>query len=62
MNLESFMIKPVQRLCKYELMLKEYFKNMNQGHPDYFGIKKVIEMIQALVDTTNSQVEEFLFI
>jgi len=35
MNLESYMIKPVQRLCKYQLMLFEYFKCMNIHHPDY---------------------------
>ena len=29
LSLESYMIKPVQRLCKYKLMLLEYFKNMN---------------------------------
>ena len=62
MNLESYMIKPVQRLCKYQLMLAEYFKNTHEFHPDYHGIKKTIEIIQKLVELTNSQVEEFLFI
>lgn len=43
-------------------MLAEYFKNMNLGHPDFQGIRKVIEVMQRLVEKTNSQVEEFLFV
>lgn len=45
-NLESYMIKPVQRLCKYEVILKEYHKNLWIEHPDYEGIKKVRKIIQ----------------
>jgi len=32
------MIKPVQRLCKYGLMVDEYFRNMEMDHPDYGNI------------------------
>lgn len=62
MNLESYMIKPVQRLCKYKLMLVSYHKCMDTFHPDFEGIRKVIEIINNLVEKTNHQVEQFLYI
>ena len=51
------MIKPVQRLCKYQVMLAEYFKNTDPSHEDFEGIKDVLQTIKALADNTNSQVE-----
>lgn len=35
LTLESYMIKPVQRLCKYGLMVDEYLRNMPEDHIDY---------------------------
>ena len=31
----SFLIKPVQRLGKYELFFKDIYKNTEETHPDY---------------------------
>ena len=45
LTLESFMIKPVQRLCKYSLLIDEYLKNMENDHIDY----KMIEETTVLV-------------
>lgn len=39
------MIKPVQRLCKYSLLIDEYLKNMENDHIDY----KMIEETTVLV-------------
>jgi RhoGEF domain len=38
LTLESYMIKPVQRLCKYGLIINEYFRNMETDHVDYKDI------------------------
>lgn len=35
LSLESYMIKPVQRLCKYGLVIEEYHRNMEPDHIDY---------------------------
>lgn len=54
------MIKPVQRLCKYGLIVNEYFRNMEPEHVDYRDIEKTLQVITKLVHETNDQVEEFL--
>ena len=54
------MIKPVQRLCKYGLIIEEYYRNMESYHIDYKDIDKTSDFIDKLVQETNDQVEEFL--
>ena len=60
MSLESIMIKPVQRLCKYGLIIDQYFKNMESEHQDYKEIERTSLLIDKLVHQTNDQVEQFL--
>lgn len=57
LTLESYMIKPVQRLCKYGLIVNEYFRNMETDHVDYKDIEKTSLLINKLVHETNDQVE-----
>lgn len=35
MSLESFLIMPIQRLPKYELIFKDLLKKTDSDHPDY---------------------------
>eukprot|EP00835_Amoeboradix_gromovi_P000899 NODE_34_length_31639_cov_0.254375.p5 type:complete len:354 gc:universal NODE_34_length_31639_cov_0.254375:10104-9043(-) len=46
---DSFLIKPIQRLCRYPLMLKEYAKNM----PNNKSIFEVIETILLFITKVN---------
>jgi hypothetical protein len=50
------MIKPVQRLCKYGLMIGSYFKNLETTHIDYSNIEITSLLIDKLVHETNDQV------
>lgn len=43
------MIKPVQRLCKYGLIIHEYFRNMEADHIDYKNIGDTFELVDKLV-------------
>ncbi|KAN0026491.1 hypothetical protein ACTFIV_007478 [Dictyostelium citrinum] len=52
-NLESFLIKPVQRLCKYPLLLRELIKNSCEGHPDLANLEKAYTEIQEVVLSVN---------
>lgn len=35
MDIESYLIKPVQRPPKYKILLREYQKALRSDHPDY---------------------------
>lgn len=38
MDLQSFLVKPVQRLPKYVLLYKDLLKHTNDDHADYGNI------------------------
>eukprot|EP00010_Vexillifera_abyssalis_P004671 CAMPEP_0201561612 /NCGR_PEP_ID=MMETSP0173_2-20130828/78888_1 /ASSEMBLY_ACC=CAM_ASM_000268 /TAXON_ID=218659 /ORGANISM="Vexillifera sp., Strain DIVA3 564/2" /LENGTH=673 /DNA_ID=CAMNT_0047976125 /DNA_START=816 /DNA_END=2837 /DNA_ORIENTATION=- len=56
--LMSFLIKPVQRLCKYPLLLRELIKNTPADHPDYAPLNEAMKLTQSLVDEVNSSKRE----
>lgn len=43
LDLEDYLIKPVQRLPKYVLLLKLLVKKTEADHPDYLNITKLLE-------------------
>ncbi|KAF2070062.1 hypothetical protein CYY_008619 [Polysphondylium violaceum] len=52
-NLDSLLIKPVQRLCKYPLLIRELIKNSIENHPDNSYLEKAYESIQTVVLSVN---------
>ena len=48
-TVESYLIKPIQRLCKYPLLLKEYAKDL----PDSKSIFEVIDTLEAFISKVN---------
>eukprot|EP01133_Synstelium_polycarpum_P006711 gene6711-7804_t len=52
-HLDSFLIKPIQRLCKYPLLLRELIKNSPEGHPDIPSLEEAYSKIQTAVITVN---------
>merc|ERR1712032_1264079 len=55
LNLFSFLIKPVQRLCKYPLLLKAILEHSNEDHPDYQNLIKAKQEIEVVVDYVNKK-------
>jgi RhoGEF domain len=45
LDLPSFLIKPVQRVCKYPLLLREMIKNTPDTHPDYYSLRQAFDTI-----------------
>jgi hypothetical protein len=43
LSLDDYMVKPVQRLPKYVLLLKELIKNTHPTHPDYQNVRKALD-------------------
>ena len=53
LSLESFLIKPIQRICKYPLLLKELLKHTEKTHKDYANLLLAAEKIEAVVKVAN---------
>ena len=47
-NLSSFLIKPVQRLLRYKLLMRDVFKCTDHHHQDYEPLKVAIEKLQVV--------------
>ncbi|GAM23427.1 hypothetical protein SAMD00019534_066020 [Acytostelium subglobosum LB1] len=52
-HLESMLIKPIQRLCKYPLLLRELIKNSDKSHPDIPSLNDAYAKIEAVVASIN---------
>ncbi|KAJ3103449.1 Phosphatidylinositol 3,4,5-trisphosphate-dependent Rac exchanger 2 protein [Phlyctochytrium bullatum] len=53
LSLESFLIKPVQRICKYPLLLRELLKHVDKSHKDYANLSLATEKIELVVAQVN---------
>ncbi|KAJ3237114.1 cytochrome c oxidase subunit 1, partial [Chytriomyces hyalinus] len=53
LSLESFLIKPVQRICKYPLLLRELIKHTPKTMPDYPGLEKASEKMESIAVKVN---------
>ncbi|KAK5582398.1 hypothetical protein RB653_003981 [Dictyostelium firmibasis] len=51
--LNSFIIKPVQRICKYPLLIKETIKFTPDDHPDKPALEEVDKKISDIVQSIN---------
>ena len=51
--LNSFLIKPIQRLCKYPLLLRELLKYTPPDHPDLKLLEEAAEKVSGVVDFVN---------
>ncbi|CAD8067087.1 unnamed protein product [Paramecium primaurelia] len=60
LDIESYLIKPVQRLPKYILLYKDLLKHTNKDHPDYKNIEQCLKLFQQINDKNNSQIKAYL--
>jgi hypothetical protein len=49
-------IKPLQRLCRYPLLLKEFAKLLSDDDPEREPIEQVIKSVQQIAIFINEQV------
>ncbi|KAJ3056864.1 Myosin 10A, isoform D [Rhizophlyctis rosea] len=55
LDINSFLLKPVQRICKYPLLLKELLKHTPPTHPDHELLTKAYNSINHVVDVVNER-------
>jgi len=51
--LNSYLIKPIQRLCKYPLLLRELIKYTPETHPDREALKETADKVNSVVNFVN---------
>eukprot|EP01090_Pellita_catalonica_P021835 TRINITY_DN827_c0_g1_i3.p2 TRINITY_DN827_c0_g1~~TRINITY_DN827_c0_g1_i3.p2 ORF type:complete len:424 (-),score=94.27 TRINITY_DN827_c0_g1_i3:2221-3492(-) len=58
LDLNSFLIKPVQRVCKYPLLLRELIKHTPKDHPDYEKLLQAYDKMEQSVSSINERKKE----
>jgi hypothetical protein len=56
--LESFLILPVQRLPRYEMLLKDLLKNTWPEHPDYTQLERGSKLVKTMANSINESKRE----
>ena len=60
LSLEDFLVKPIQRLPKYVLLLKDLLKHTNEDHPDYNNISSTLNEFHRVNDENNKNMDRFM--
>jgi len=55
LNLLGYLIKPVQRICKYPLLFRELLKNTPKDHADYPNIENCFTKVQEVAEYVNEK-------
>jgi len=55
LTLFSFLIKPIQRICKYPLLLRDLLRHTEETHPDYNDLKLALGKIEEVVAYVNER-------
>mmetsp|Transcript_8188 Transcript_8188/g.34398 ORF Transcript_8188/g.34398 Transcript_8188/m.34398 type:complete len:1216 (+) Transcript_8188:36-3683(+) len=58
MPFTSFLIKPVQRICKYPLFLRELVKHTDEVNEEYPKLVAVLESVNSVVESINNTKRE----
>uniref|UniRef100_A0A452IWM5 Intersectin 2 n=1 Tax=Gopherus agassizii TaxID=38772 RepID=A0A452IWM5_9SAUR len=58
MPLSSFLLKPMQRITRYPLLIKSILENTPENHPDHNNLKLALERAEELCSQVNEGVRE----
>ncbi|XP_034734953.1 FYVE, RhoGEF and PH domain-containing protein 4a isoform X2 [Etheostoma cragini] len=58
LTLQHHMLEPVQRVPRYEMLLKDYLKKLPQGDPDRRDSEKSLEIIATAATHSNSAIRK----
>ncbi|CAG00668.1 unnamed protein product [Tetraodon nigroviridis] len=51
--LEGYLVAPIQRICKYPLLLRELLKRTPRKHSDYVLVQESLQMMKAVCSSIN---------
>jgi FYVE/RhoGEF/PH domain-containing protein 5/6 len=55
LGLDSYQIMPIQRIPRYELLLKELVSNTDETHPDFPNLKRAVGEVHTIANLINEQ-------
>ncbi|KAM9772371.1 FYVE, RhoGEF and PH domain-containing protein 4-like isoform 2-T2 [Syngnathus typhle] len=58
LTLEHHMLEPVQRIPRYEMMLRDYVNNVPPSNPDYEFAQKSLQTISMAANHSNSAIQK----
>lgn len=58
LTLQHHMLTPVQRVPRYQLLLKEYLKRLPEGSPDKMDTEKALELVSTAADHANEAMKK----
>jgi len=58
-DMASFMIRPIQRVPQYILLLNDLSQKTPMSHPDYAPLQQAIELIKSVADFMNTKTKKF---
>ena len=58
LDLESFLIMPVQRIPRYLMLLQNLLKYTPDGHPDHHNLRRALDLLQERLVRINQEVDE----
>ena len=56
MDLQSYLVKPVQRLPRYVLLFKDLLRHTDKSHPDYQNIEESLKQFLKINEDNNKQI------
>ncbi|KAJ6251576.1 faciogenital dysplasia protein [Anaeramoeba flamelloides] len=56
LNLQSFLIQPIQRIPRYQLLVNEILKHTDPEHKDYSDLQQSLEMIKKVATDVNTAI------
>ncbi len=60
MSMESYLITPIQRLPRYELLLMQCLKYTSKTYPDYPLISQALDMLKVVNQRNNESMSSFV--
>lgn len=58
LSLQHHMLEPIQRIPRYEMLLKDYLKKLSPESPDWNDAKKSLEIISTAASHSNSAIRK----
>jgi len=58
LDLNSFLIIPVQRVPRYVMLLTEFINNTDKSHPDYEDLSDSLNLMKNVADQINKSMKE----